>query len=56
MEERGPKLMQTERLVDLMEGIDINRNTFPISTLRDKAMEEVYYRDKHIAGPPIGPI
>jgi hypothetical protein len=56
MEERDLKHMQTERLVDLMEGIDISRSTSPIITLRDKTMEEGHHRDRHIEGPPIGPI
>jgi hypothetical protein len=47
MEERGLKNMQTERLVDLMEGIDSNRSIFHIIILRDRAMEEVHHRDKH---------
>ena len=48
--------MPTERLVGLMEGIDISRSIFPIITLRDKAMEEMHHRDRHTARPPIGPI
>jgi hypothetical protein len=54
MEERGLKNMQTEKLVDLMEGIDNNRSIFHIIILRDRAMEE-HHRDMHTAGPPIGP-
>ena len=56
MGERVQKLMLTWRLVDLMEGIDINRSIFPIIILRDRPMEEVHHRDRHTAGPPIGPI
>jgi hypothetical protein len=44
--------MQTEKSVDLMEGIDINTSTFLTITLRDRAIEEVHHRDRHTAGPP----
>jgi len=54
MGEKVQKLMQTGKLVDLMARIDISRSMFPIIILRDKAMEEVHHRDRHIAGPLIG--
>jgi hypothetical protein len=56
MEGRVRNFMPIERLVDLMEGLDINRSTTPIITLRDRAMEEVHYRDRHTKRPPLGPI
>jgi hypothetical protein len=48
--------MLTEKLVDLMEGLDLNRSIAPVITLRDKAMEVVHPRGKHTVGPPLGPI
>jgi hypothetical protein len=48
--------MTIERLVDIREGLDINRNTTPIITLRDKYMEEAHPRDRHTSGPPLDPI
>jgi hypothetical protein len=56
MEGRVWKFMLMERLVGLMEGLDINRSTFPIITLRDRSMEEVHHKDIHTTGPPLGPI
>jgi len=47
MGERAQKHMPTERLVGLMEGTYINMSIFPITTLRDSAMEEVHHRDIH---------
>ena len=52
MEERGLKNMQTQRLVDHMEGIGNIRSIFHIIILRDRAMEEEHHRDRHTAGPP----
>jgi hypothetical protein len=48
--------MPTEKLVDLMEGLELNRSIAPVITLRDRAMEVVHPRGKHTVGPPLGPI
>jgi hypothetical protein len=56
MQGRVQRFMPIENLVDLMERLDLNRSIAPIITLRDKAMEVVHPRDKHIVGPPLVPI
>jgi hypothetical protein len=43
MEERVRKFMPTEKIVDLMEGLESSRSTTPIITLRDRAMEKVHH-------------
>jgi hypothetical protein len=53
---KGLELMPTEKLVDLMEGINISRIMFPIIILKGRAMEEVHHRERHTAGPLIDPI
>jgi hypothetical protein len=42
--------MLTRKLVDLMEGIDISRNIFPIIIMRE-FMEGEHHRDKQVARP-----
>ena len=56
MQGRVHKFMPIERLVDLLEGLDLNMSTSPVITLRDRAMEEAHPRGKHTVGPPLGPI
>jgi hypothetical protein len=56
MQGRVQKFMPIEKLVDLMEGLDLNRSTAPVITLRDRAMEEVHPGGKHIVEFTLGPI
>ena len=45
--------MPTRKLVDLMEGIGINKNIFPIIILRE-VMEGEHHRDRQVVGLLLG--
>jgi hypothetical protein len=53
---KGPRFMQTGKLVDLMGELDISRSIALVITLRDRVMEVELLRGKHTVGPPLDPI